>query len=282
MTDSFNASDINSVLQWLDNNWNEARIRGQEIEDSLFQISLVYPQAPVRVFIGLIQPILGICCLFFSMFILFIFLREKMTGFVHCLLIASNIFSNLSSVLSAPINVVIFNVLSIYAPAPFPWCLLHYGNDFLLRPTFHVTSLYLKLLLAINRLCSVFTPFKTRIWFTKKRNIMYGFTTCFLSLAIGGSLNFAYDRIKILRHVHIDDNTVQEYDACSILPASYGGQNLTPQVILPLLFTLFTIFGILGLVICNILLVVKRRRFANPLFRPCGFRKKRSYLHNVK
>ena len=259
MSEGFNASDINSVLQWLENNWNEARIQGEAITSSLFQISVIYPQALVRIFIGLLQPIVGICCLCFSFFILYIFIREKMTGFVHCLLIASNVFGNLSNVLSAPINIFMFNISNINVPAPFPWCFLYYGNEFLLRPTLHVTSLYLKLLLAINRVCCVFLPFHTTFWFTKKRNIVYGLSTCFGALAIGASLNFTYKRITIMPH--FDDiwgiQKVQEYEACSILPSFYDGNNLAPQVLLPLLFSVVTISGILALIICNAFLVVK-------------------------
>ena len=253
-----NTTNIQSILASMTKNWNEARLEGQLKTDSLFRVGTFYPWVGMRVFVGCVQPFLGIFYLIFSMIILYIFVKEKMTGFVHCLLILSNVLTNLPNVVLAPINFVFFNFSNIDAPTPYPWCAVFAAVEDHIRPMLHATSIHLKILLAVNRLCSVYYPFQTLIWFTKKRSFVYSVLTCVISLSVGALLNFTYQRLSVVPFV--DDiwgnRNVQGYDCC-FYSKLYNEHVLDLDLLLPLIFSLVVILGVLILVVCDILLIVK-------------------------
>ena len=254
-----NTTNIQSILRSLQKNWDDALLEGKLKTDAMIRVSNIHAWDGLRFIHGFAQPILGFFYLAFSIFVLFIFIKENMTGFVHCLLILSNFFTNLPNVLSAPVNFIFFNFANIEAPMPYPWCYIYVIVEQSLRPIFHATAIHLKILLAINRLCSVYYPFQTSIWFTKKRSFLYSFLTCFVSLSIGASLTFTFKRVSVVSYV--DDiwgnGNIEGYDCCSEYSVQYSGNVLELYVLMPVIFSVSMILAVLVLIVCNFLLIVK-------------------------
>ena len=93
-------------------------------------------------------------------------------------------------VITAPINAVFFNFVDENVPIPYPWCYLYVTFGTSISPIAEITALYLKVLFEINRVCSVYRPFDTKIWFTKRRSIMHCLLTCGVCVTIGSVLHF--------------------------------------------------------------------------------------------
>ena len=259
MTDKLNSSEIQRILQSLNDQLHQSLEEGNRNVDTLLQISVFHPQKAEQILIGCIQPILGICYLAFFVFVTFIFIRESMTNVVHISLCVSNFFSNLSNVLSVPINPMMFYISNIEAPAPYPWCFFYFINEFSLRPIFNLTSICLTILISINRLCSVYYPFKATIWFRKSRIRLYIITTSCISTSTGIVLHLTYRNLAFMSH--FDDvwgkNEVHEYVACSLLPSLNQTDITAMPVMMRLISTSMTSCGILLLVVFNIFLIVK-------------------------
>ena len=141
-----------------------------------------------------VQLPLGVLYLVSALFLLYVFLKENTAGFVQCILILSNIIVILQMVIAAPLMLVFFGIADHTVPIPYPWCSMLIFIEAHFKSTTRITSLYLKLLLALNRVCSVCYPFKMRIWFTRRRCATYCFVVITICVAAGILTNFTYER----------------------------------------------------------------------------------------
>ena len=255
--------DVQSILRSLEEQWDRARIQGDFKIDALFRVSAFYPNKEQRLFLGIVGPTFAICYLIVSVFVIRIFIKEKMTKFVHILLILSNIIMNLPNILSVPVNIVIFNFSNIDVPVPTPWCSMFFIMTFAISPILNTTAIYLKVLLAINRFCSVYYPLQSKLWFTKKRNCRYILGMCFSIISIGILMHFTFEQFAVLPYVGDiwGRGIVEEFDACSIIPYEYTGNDVSLPVLLPTLFGLINVVGVGLLIALNIFLIIKIRLF---------------------
>ena len=238
--------------------WFETKFADEQEISKLLTVDRIHPILWSRYFLGYVQPPLSLLYLGFSLFILYIFVKNKMTGFVNNIIIVSNLIVITPMVLIAPIITVFFNFVDHKVPLPYPWCFMYVVLDTSVKSTAHTTSLYLKLLLVINRLCSVYRPFDTRIWFRKKRSIIYCLVTIISCVVVGILLNFTYEKVTVRRHFDDLWGEVHHYEACSLDSSLiYGNEtNVVSHVILILL----NIIGLIGTFVCNIFFIAKIRQ----------------------
>ena len=125
----------------------------------------------------------------------------------------------------------------------------------------HTTSLYLRRLLVIIRLYSVYRLFDTRIWFTKKWSIIHCIPTLVSCVTVGFILNFTY--AKVLIRPHFDDlwGALQNYNACSLNPSVVLDKGICIQaVVTHVVLLILNILGLVGTSVCFIFFIVKLRR----------------------
>ena len=239
----------------------EQQFQGRQEASKLLTVSTIYPTSSLY-FVAYVQPPLNFMYLIFAIFIVFIFIRNNMICFVTVVLVLSNLISIIPMVLTSPFNIVFFILMDKDIPMPFPWCYIFFHLDSSIKAMASSTSLCLKIILGINRVCSVYWPFQTKIWFNKRRCIIYCVATCSVCITVSVLLNFSYQQLIV--KPHFDDlwGSMTTYDACSMAPSlSQGDQGLPIHVYVSNLFLVsFYIFGMLCLVVCNIMLILKFRK----------------------
>ena len=67
-----------------------------------------------------VQLPLSVLCLVFALFLLYVFLKENIAGFVQCILILSNIIVIIQMVVTAPFLLVFFGIGDHSVPIPYP------------------------------------------------------------------------------------------------------------------------------------------------------------------
>ena len=253
-----NNSWVNDYFKDFKKKWFAKKFADELEMSKLLTVDRMHPIPWSRFFIGHVQPPLSLLYLGFSLFILYIFVKNNMTGFVNNVIILSNLIVITPMVLTAPLIAVFFNSVGHDIPLPYPWCSMYVILDTSVKSTAHTTSLYLKLLLVINRLCSVYRPFDTRIWFTKKRSIVYCLVTIMSCIVAGILLNFTYE--KIIIKPAFDDlwGKIRNYNACSMDPSLiHGDQSVISTTVVILLLN---IVGLGSLLVCDIFFIIKLRQ----------------------
>ena len=247
-----------NALKDFEKKWFAKKFEDDLETSKLLTVDRIHPIPWSRYFIGYVQPPLSFLYLGFSLFILYIFVKNNMTGFVNNIILLSNLISITPMVLAAPLIAVFFNFVGHDVPLPYPWCYMYVVLDTSVKSTAHTTSLYLKLLLVINRLCSVYRPFDTRIWFTKKRSIIYCLVTIMSCIVAGTLLNFTYE--KVIIKPAFDDlwGKIRSYNACSMNPSLiHGDQKVIATTVILLLLN---IIGLVCTLVCDIFFIIKLRQ----------------------
>ena len=203
-----------------------------------------------------VQLPLSVLYLVFALFLLYVFLKENIVGFVQCILILSNIIVIIQMVVTAPFLLVFFGIGDHSVPIPYPWCTTLIFLEAHIKSITRITSLYLKLLLAINRVCSLYYPFKMRIWFTKKKCAIYCFAVIAACVTAGVLTNFTYERFTYKPYFGELWGRFQTYTACSLAPSEYKNY-MDSNFILHGGELFLTIAGIICIGVCNAL-VFKR------------------------
>ena len=200
-----------------------------------------------------VQMPLSVLYLFFALFLLHVFLKENIAGFVQCILILSNIILIIQMVVTAPFLLVFFGIGDHSVPIPYPWCTMLIFLEAHIKSITRITSLYLKLLLAINRVCSVYYPFQSRIWFTKRRCAIYCVVVVAVCVAVGILTNFTYERFTYKQpYFGKIWGRFQTYTACCITPSEYKS-NINSNLILHGVDLFLTIAGVICIGFCNAL-----------------------------
>ena len=239
--------------------WNEKKLEDEIEISKLLTPSVMHPIAFSRSFAATIQPILSVLYLGFSLFVSYIFIKNKMTGFVNCIIMLCSFISITPVVLTSPITTVFFHFVDENVPIPYPWCYIYFTIDSSISPIAQTTSLYLKVLLGINRVCSVYRPFDTKIWFTKRRSTIYCVLTCGVCIAVGSVLQFTSAKLVVKRHFDIIWGEAKHYDACSTAPMDNIEHQMTFLYVSQTVHLCLHLIGLVCMVVCNILLVVKLR-----------------------
>ena len=239
--------------------WNEKKLEDEIEISKLLTSNTLHPIAFSRNFAATVQPILSVLYLIFALFMLYVFIKNTMTGFVNCLIMLCSFISIVPAVLIAPIIVVFFNFVDENVPIPYPWCYLYVTIGTSMSPIAQTTSLYLKVLLGINRVCSVYRPFDTKIWFTKSRSTMYCLLTCGVCIAVGSVLHFSYNKVVVKRHFDVIWGSARHYNACSMAPMDATEHQMTFLYVSQAVHLGLHMIGLMCMVVCNILLVVKLR-----------------------
>ena len=237
--------------------WNEERL--QYNEDSLYLLrARIMKHSDFTTYIqAYIQLPLSVIYMGFVLFLLYAFVREKIAGFVQCIIILSNIIVLAQMIVAAPLLFVFLGIVDDNVPIPHPWCAMLIVVEGHLKTIVRTTSLYLTLLLAINRVCTVYFPFKARIWFTLKRSITYCFIVIAVCIFVGILMTSTFQRFTLKPYFGEIWNRFQTYNVCSVAPSLLKSDLTDPNVIAHLAELLLSIIGILGIGVCNIL-VIKR------------------------
>ena len=240
--------------------WFAKQLQEQIEISKLLTVEKLHPIPSSRQFLAYFQAPLSVLYLAFALFILFIFVRHKMTGFVNCIILLSSLIVIVPMFLTAPLITVFFNFVDLHLPIPFPWCYFFIHLETSGRWIAHTTSLYLKLLLGINRVCSLYRPLQTRIWFTTKRSIAYCCFTCLACLSVGILFNSLYQKVAIKPHFDLLWGEIQNYQACSLDPSIISGDRAIMIYISHIGILCLDIIGLVSVIICNSLLVVKLKK----------------------
>ena len=202
-----------------------------------------------------VQPPLSFLYLFILVFLSFVLVKEKMMGFVQVILLLSNGVVIIQLVVAAPLLFVFFGLFDRAVPIPYPWCAMIIVIESNVKNIVRLTAIYLKVLLAVNRVCSVYYPFKYKIWFTKKRCAIYCLFTLAVSSTIGVSINFTFQRFTKKSYFDEIWGTFQTYDTCSIAPSEFEGSVDAMVFISHFVELTLSVFGLLGIGVCNFLLI---------------------------
>ena len=211
-------------------------------------------------FIAWIQPPLSLIYLLFLIFVIYIFAKEKMFGFLQGIIVFANALTVIPMSITAPIIIVFFNFANLSEPMPYPWCYMYLVLDVTLPKTTRMVVLYLKILLSINRVCSVYYPFQTRRWFTKKRIILYCVVVFSLSLA---SSSYVYFNPYVIVEAYFGavwpDGDISTYHVCSTKTYKFTGTN-SENFILRAIELAINIIGFILLLVFNVIFVIKLKK----------------------
>ena len=260
---SFGNDFTQADLMEIARKWYDKKYEGEARISELYSISQLFSDTVQWNYTAYAQPPLTIIYLFIVIFIFYIFVKEKMLGFVNVLLILSNIFEVIPPLLELPINVVFFHFSNIEVPMPYPWCHVYLTINDSLGHVVHAVTVNLKILLAVNRICSIYYPFQYTAWFTTRRCTIYTAIAISVGVVTSSLLNFTYDKIE--RKIHIDDvwgtGLVDDYEACSLRPFFLQRQYGNSALIITKTIQLFiNIISIIILLVCDIFLMIKLRK----------------------
>ena len=250
-------------LQEIAKKWYDKKMEGDYKIAVLFRISTLLSNGMQLIFYSYLQPPLTVCSIIIIAFLTYIFVKEKMLGFVNVLLVLSNFLQAIPALTLVPVHVVFYYFADSTVPMPYPWCYIFLLADESMNHLAHAIALNLKILLALNRICSVYYPFQYSFWFTTKRCSIYLFVVVAVGATTGTLLNFTFEKIKMLEHV--DDvwgtGRVQWYNACSIESNFLDkGMDNNTAFITKIIQVLVNIVCIIILFACDIFLIVKIRK----------------------
>ena len=259
---SDNTSSEDVLLQ-IAKQWLISKNKGDIVLQQLFRLSYYVVDDVLIFFNSYIQmPLLCIYVIAF-VFVFYIFIKEDMLAFINVLLVLSNILDIAPLLFISPITMTFFLFAKEDLPIPTPWCnILILTNDSIFH-ILHTISMNLKIVLALNRICGVYFPLKFKIWFSKKRCVIYTFVAFAIGGGIGLVLNLTSRTVK--EHVHLDDvwgdGYLEPYRACSTTSSYVDQDNANPILIITRLIQFaVNIFFIIILIVVDIFLVVKLRQ----------------------
>ena len=258
-SNNFTHSDLLEIIK----TWHDKKLEGDYSIGMLFRISTALSNNVQRIFTSYVQPPITLLTIFIIVFLTYSFVKEKMIGIVNVLLILSNVFEVIPSLIIAPIQIVFYFFADITVPMPYPWCYIYLTADESVNHLVHTVTLNLKILLAVNRLCSVYFPFKYSFWFTPKRCAIYIMAAISLGATAGGLLNFTFEKIK--KQEHVDDvwgtGRVEWYTACSLesnfVQEGSGNDILFVTKIIQLSISMICV---LALFVIDVFLIIKIRK----------------------
>ena len=249
------------LFELMKKKWFDTKMSYEMETISLLRVSSTAKTDFMRFFLGWIHPILSIMYFVLLVLLLYIFVKEKMILLVHGIIILSNTVVVLPMVVVAPIILVFFHFGNVDEPMPYPWCHMYYVLMNNVVAVTRTVALYLKVLLAINRCCCVYAPFKTVYWFRRRRSILYTCITFGVSITISGILNFSYQSISFLKYYGEiwQGGSLTNYHACSFSPLEFKGDASTITYIFPVLNLAINAVGFLMMIVLNVLFIAKVR-----------------------
>ena len=229
----------------------------QNNEDSIFLLKVAWLKHGDFSFYlqAFAQPPLSAFYLVLLLLLLYVLVKEKLIGFVQVILFLSNGVVVIQMTIASPLLLVIFGFFDHDVPIPYPWCAMLIIIEAHVKNIVRLTALYLKLLLAINRVCSVYYPFKYRIWFTKKKSAIYCAFVVAVCATVGVSMNFSFERFTLKPYFDDIWGQFQTYDACSMAPSEIGNNLKTMVFISHFIDLLLNLIGMIGIAVCNVLII---------------------------
>ena len=262
ISERMNLSRGQQLFEEMRKKWFQNKVIDMTNMAYYFKVNGSCPISPTNfIFIGYVQPPISLIYLLFLIFTIYIFAKEKMFGFLQVIIVLSNILIVIPLFLVAPIIVVFFHFADISEPMPYPWCSMYMMLDITVPKTTRTVVLYLKILLSINRVCSVYYPFQTMRWFTKRKIALY----CILVLALCFSTS-GYVYFNTLPAVEPYFGTVwpngdiATYYACSLRPFEFHGSDRVHTVILPFIDSAVNVMGFILLIVFNVIFIIKLKK----------------------
>ena len=202
-----------------------------------------------------VQLPLSITYMGFVLFLLYVFIKEKIAGFVQIILLLTNIIVIAQMVVVAPLLLVFLGIVDENLPIPHPWCSMLIVLEAHVKTIVRTTSLYLTLLLAINRFCTIYFPFKAKMWFTRRRCIIHCLIVVAVCVVVGVLMTSTFRRFTLQPYFDEIWNRFQTYDACSVAPSVSTGTWTDQNMLSHFGELLLCLIGILGIGTCNILVI---------------------------
>ena len=163
--------------------------------------------------------------------------------------------------MSPPIIIVFFHFADISEPMPYPWCYMYMMLDITVPQTTRTVVLYLKILLSINRVCSVYYPFQTMRWFTRKKIVLYCILVIALCVSTSGYVYFnTLPAVEPYFGAVWPNGDVSTYYVCSLRPFEFQGSDRVHTVILPFINSGVNVIGFILLIVFNVLFIVKLKK----------------------
>ena len=249
------------LFKLMTENWYQSKMR-YEIERSYLWNVESFLSADVFFFLAWIQPPISVLYLAFVLFIIYIFNKEKIFGFFHVVLVISNLLLIVPIVSKVPLILVFFYFGNLSEPMPFPWCYILHVQDNELMSITRTIALYLKVLLAINRVCCIAYPFQANLWFSKSRRRSYIIATLGISGALSCFLNFAHANMSVEEYYGEmwRDGEYSSYKACSMKPSIYRDDPASMVFLTPVLNIVLNAVGFAILFVLNVWFMVHLRR----------------------
>ena len=255
-----NLSEVEKRFTNFQKKWFEAKHKEDVEISKLLTVDYFHPTSWSRSFVAYVQPPLTALYVAFSICVLYVLIKNNMICFVNFVIILSNVIVLVPMVLAAPLIVVFFIFVDNTVPIPHPWCYIFMHLETSIKSIANTTALSLKILLGVNRVCSVYRPFETKIWFTKRKCIIYCLITCIVCITVSSLLNFTYERVTVKPNFDNIWGKIRNYDACSLDPSITTENKTTAIYVSNVILVLLNIFGLVAMVACNVLLVIKLRR----------------------